>query len=62
MVRHAVFMYDADRPDTDPVPASQSGYSLEDVINRVNETITDPGTVWYGWEAVVDPFPFVPAN
>lgn len=62
MVRHAVLMSDPADPAAPPVPASQAGYNLDDVINRVSEATADPGNVWFGWRPLVDPFPFTPSN
>lgn len=61
MVRHAVLMYDVSNPTEPPVPAHQGGYNLEDVANRVQEAVSDPGNVWHGWCPVIDPFP-LPSN
>lgn len=62
MVTHAVLMSDPNNPTAPPVPAHQYGYNLEDVTERVQQATTNPGNVWFGWCAVVDPFPMDPTN
>lgn len=60
MPRFPAFMYDATNLSAPPVPCHLVAPDHADAVDQAEFATADPGSLWFGWTPVVDPFPFTP--